>query len=154
MKILDACCGSRMFYFDKEHSDVTFMDLYPRYEELKSGHIINCQPDVVADFTNMPFENDFYDLVIFDPPHLIHVGQNSWLFKKYGKLNKENWTDVIKQGFNECMRVLKPTGTLIFKWNEEQIEFSRILKLIDKQPLLGDKRGKTRWVVFVKEVTE
>lgn len=26
-KILDACCGSRMFWFDKENADVEFMDI-------------------------------------------------------------------------------------------------------------------------------
>ena len=26
MKILDACCVSRMFWFDKENPNVTFMD--------------------------------------------------------------------------------------------------------------------------------
>ncbi|EOD7126844.1 SAM-dependent methyltransferase, partial [Listeria monocytogenes] len=26
MKILDACCGSRMFWFDRTNKNVTFMD--------------------------------------------------------------------------------------------------------------------------------
>ena len=26
MKILDACCGSRMFWFDKDHKDTLYMD--------------------------------------------------------------------------------------------------------------------------------
>ncbi|HAQ8229504.1 TPA: SAM-dependent methyltransferase, partial [Enterococcus faecium] len=49
-KILDACCGSRLFWFDKNNSDVTFMDCRQQYEELSTGHVINVDPDVVADF--------------------------------------------------------------------------------------------------------
>lgn len=151
MKILDACCGSRMFWFDKQNENVTYMDLYPRYEELKSGHVVNVNPEVVADFRNIPFSDNEFDLIVFDPPHLIKAGDNSWLVKKYGKLNKENWASDIKQGFDECLRVLKPNGTLIFKLSDEQIEFSRVLKILGTLPIFGDKRGKTRWVVFIKK---
>lgn len=58
--------------------------------------------------------------------------------------------DVLKQGFNECMRVLKPCGTLIFKWNEEQVKLSEVLKCFNQKPLFGNKRSKTHWLVFVK----
>lgn len=50
-------------------------------------------------------------------------------------------------------RVLEECGVLIFKWNDEQIKFGEILKVIDYKPLFGDKRGKTRWTVFMKEST-
>lgn len=149
MKILDACCGSRMFWFDKENPDVTFMDIRQEYEELPSGHIINVNPDVVADFRNMPFDDNTYDMVVFDPPHLLHAGENSWLAKKYGRLDN-NWREDIKQGFNECMRVLKPSGILIFKWNEEQVKLKDVLATIEYKPLFGNKRSKTHWLVFMK----
>lgn len=90
--------------------------------------------------------------IVFDPPHLIRGGGNSWLVKKYGKL-PSNWQDVLKKGFDECMRVLKPNGTLIFKWNETQIPVSEILKVIEYQPIYGHKSGrlnKTHWMAFVK----
>ncbi|WP_251854515.1 class I SAM-dependent methyltransferase [Enterococcus italicus] len=152
-KILDACCGSRMFWFDKQNPDVTFMDIRQEYEELPSGHIINVNPDVVADFRSMPFEDNTYDMVVFDPPHLLRAGKKSWLAKKYGRLDN-NWPNDIHQGFVECMRVLKPNGTMIFKWNEEQIKLKDILATIDFKPLFGNKRAKTHWLVFVKEVDE
>lgn len=34
--------------------------------------------------------------------------------------------------------------------NEEQIPFSKVLKAIGRNPLLGDKREETRWGVFKK----
>lgn len=69
--------------------------------------------------------------------------------KKYGKLS-DNWKDDIKKGFSECMRVLKPNGTLIFKWNEEQIKLSEILPLFSEKPIFGNRRAKTHWLVFMK----
>lgn len=154
MKILDACCGSRMFWWDKQNPEVTFMDKRRYYEKLKSGHIVNVDPDIQADFTDMPFDDEHFDLVVFDPSHLIHAGKTSWLAKKYGTLDKSTWPMIIHDGFAECNRVVKPNGTIVFKWNEEQIPFSKALKAIGRNPLFGDKRGKTRWTVFKKASEE
>lgn len=151
-RILDACCGSRMFWFDKENPIVTYMDIRQEYEELETGHVVNVNPDIVGDFRDMPFESNTFDMVVFDPPHLIHAGENSWLAKKYGKLD-ELWPEDIRQGFAECIRVLKPNGSLIFKWNEDQISLQEVLAAIGEQPLFGNKRSKTHWLVFMKEVS-
>lgn len=151
MRILDACCGSRMFWYDKDDPRTTFMDKRCYHERLTTGHVIDVNPDIQADFTAMPFGDESFDLVVFDPPHLIHAGEQSWLRKKYGVLNAKTWPTVIHDGFWECQRVLKPNGVLVFKWNEEQISFSDVLHAIGCQPLFGDKRGKTRWNVFAKE---
>lgn len=150
VKILDACCGSRMFWFDKNHENTLFVDKREHYEELPTGHVINVSPDVVADFRNLPFKDETFYHVVFDPPHLLNAGENSWLAKKYGRLNKETWPRDLKQGFDECMRVLKTNGTLVFKWNEDQIKIREILDIFGTQPLYGNKRAKTHWVVFMK----
>ncbi len=70
--------------------------------------------------------------------------------KKYGKLNQDTWKQDLKQGFEECMRVLKGNGVLLFKWNEEQIKTKEVFEVFGQQPILGDKRSKTRWSVFIK----
>jgi len=50
------------------------------------------------------------------------------------------------------MRVLKPSGTLIFKWNENQVKLKDVLKAIEPySPLFGNKRSQTHWLVFTKE---
>lgn len=149
-KILDACCGSKMFWFDKQNEDTVFMDNRALEDTLCDGRRLIIKPDVIADFKDIPFEDDTFYLVVFDPPHLKQVGENSWLAKKYGTLDKQTWSSDIQQGFNECMRVLKPNGTLIFKWNEEQIKLKDILKVIEYKPLFGNKRAKTHWLVFMK----
>lgn len=148
--ILDVCCGSRMFWFDKNNDKVVFMDNRVLHDILCDGRKLDIEPDVVGDLRNIPFEDNTFHMVVFDQPHLVKVGENSWLAKKYGKLS-DSWTTDIKKGFSECMRVLKPNGTLIFKWNEQQIKLREILKIIDYDPLFGNKRADTHWLVFMKE---
>lgn len=150
-KILDACCGSRMFWFDKEHPDTTYMDIRKEEAELCDGRQLIVAPDLLADFRDMPFEDESFYMVVFDPPHLVKAGEDSWLAKKYGKLD-ETWPFDIRQGFEECLRVLKPNGTLIFKWNEDQVSLSQVLDAIGHRPLFGNKRSKTHWLVFMKGV--
>lgn len=151
MKILDCCCGSRMFWFDKNNPNVTFMDNRELNDTLCDGRKLEIKPDIIGDFRNMPFENNTFDMIVFDPPHLIRAGKNSWLAKKYGLLNFETWQNDLSKGFNECIRVLKPNGTLVFKWNEQQIKLKEVLECFGQTPLFGDKRNKTHWLVFIKK---
>ena len=153
MKILDACCGSKLFWFDKDNEYTTYMDIREESFEIH-GKKVNVTPDVVADFRDMPFEDNTYDLIVFDPPHLKWAGPNSIMKAQYGQLDKDTWPDDIRQGMSECMRVLKPTGTLIFKWNEAQVPLKDVLSAIPYRPLFGNKRSKTHWLTFLKEDAE
>ena len=150
--ILDACCGSRMFWFDKTNPNVLFADIRNEEHTLCDGRDLKIHPDLQMDFRNMPFEDNTFKMVIFDPPHCNKLGKNSWMGKKYGVLN-DTWESDIKQGFNECMRVLHGGGTLIFKWNQSQISFNKILETIPVKPLFGHtsgRHGKTIWMCFMK----
>lgn len=150
--ILDVCCGSRMFYFNKDNEDVIFGDIRVFSGELCDGRKLEISPDVCFDFRELPFKDAAFTHVIFDPPHLNKLGKNSWMAKKYGVLSK-TWQDDIRNGFWECFRVLQPGGTLLFKWNETQIKVNEILRLTDHSPLLGHKSGKqmnTHFICFVK----
>ena len=147
--IIDVCCGSKMFWFDKENKNVVFMDNRELEDTLCDGRKLIVKPDVIADFRQIPYKDNSFKLVVFDPPHLIKAGEKSWLAKKYGVLD-ETWPSDLKQGFKECMRVLDKFGVLIFKWNEQQIKLKQILDAIGYKPLFGDKRGKTHWLVFMK----
>lgn len=150
-QILDVCCGSKMFYFDKTNSNIIFMDKRKEKDILCDGRVLEVNPDIIGDFKKIPFSGNSFSLVIFDPPHLKWAGQNSWLRKKYGQLPKE-WKDELKIGFDECYRVLKPQGTLIFKWSEAQIKLTEVLSCFSKKPLLGAKTTKnSHFLVFYKE---
>ena len=57
-----------MFWYDKDDPRTTFMDKRCYHERLTTGHVIDVDPDIQADFTAMPFEDESFDLVVFDPP--------------------------------------------------------------------------------------
>lgn len=100
MKILDACCGSKMFWFDKEHKETVYMDRRTLDTTLCDGRKLIVKPNILADFRNIPFDDETFYLVIFDPPHLLKAGDTSFLKLKYGRLD-ETWKEDIKQGLTE-----------------------------------------------------
>lgn len=151
-RILDACCGSKMFWFDNDREDTMYCDIRTEEHTLSDGRHLEVNPDMEIDFRDMPFEDESFYLVVFDPPHLETLGEESWMAKKYGRLFP-SWEDDITEGFKECFRVLKPNGVLIFKWNEYEIPLKRVLKLTNHEPLFGNKnpkQSKTHWIAFMK----
>lgn len=150
--ILDATAGGRQMHFNKSNPNVLYIDkreLEPGSIELQPNFKI--KPDLIASFTDLPFDDSTFYLVIFDPPH-IKTKAEGIMTKKYGKLG-DDWEDVLKSGFDECWRVLKPNGTLIFKWWEGQVKVSQIVKLFGKEPVVGHttgKSGKTKWITYFK----
>lgn len=150
--ILDACCGSRMIWFDKNNPLATFADIREESHVLCDGRKLEIAPDVVMDFKAMPFAGESFYLVVFDPPHLRAAGKNGWQAKKYGSLGPD-WRTELKSGVDECFRVLKPYGTLIFKWNEHSFKVSEVIKAIGHEPLFGHRtmqNNKTIWLTFMK----
>lgn len=154
--ILDACCGGKMFYFDKNDPNVLFQDIRQVSTTLCDGRKFEVNPDIVADFTSMPYHDNSFRMVVFDPPHLKYSGSkkelDGWQMMKYGAL-LPSWREVIAKGFAECFRVLMPGGFLIFKWNETDIKVSEILKLTPHKPIFGHisgKRSNTHWMCFMK----
>ena len=154
--VLDACCGGRQIWFDKRNPLALYIDKYPRSETLCDGRIYTVDPDQVADCTHLQFPDDSFYHIIFDPPHLTTVGEKSWMAIKYGKLT-DGWQKQIHDGFAECMRVLKPYGTLVFKWSEKDITTKQVLEVIDAKPLYGNRANRgagargTVWLVFIKD---
>lgn len=160
-KILDATCGARTIWFNKHHPAAIYCDRRNESHQHLWKNAENCHldinPDIQCDFTAMPFPDGSFPLVIFDPPHLTGAKETSWLVKKYGKLD-ESWPQMIRDGFRECMRVLKPDGVLIFKWSEHDIPAEKVWRAIGEKPLFGHHSGrksKTFWACFMKlEVTK
>jgi len=149
-----------MMWFDRDHPDVIFADqrnevvtMVDRSHGNTDGvRVLRVEPDVQLDFRALPYPDNSFFLVVFDPPHIVRAGPRSWLAAKYGKLG-ESWRDDLKAGFAECFRVLKPHGVLVFKWNETQIKIREVLELTPHQPLFGNTSGKkagTHWMVFMK----
>lgn len=157
--VLDACCGGRMMWFNKKDDRAVFADC--RQAELDVGHCTKSpgrkavKPDVLHDFRDMDFPNESFWHVVFDPPHVRGISMKSVVGFSYGSLSKDTWEKDLSDGFKECFRVLKPNGTLIFKWNEVDIPLRDVLCLTSEKPLYGHRSGKkagTHWVSFVKGV--
>ena len=154
--VLDACCGSRSFWYDKSDDRCLFIDIR------EETHICDTRPgrsktvidpDIIADFTCLPFDDETFYHVVFDVPHTLNMSPTTRTVKKYGTLNNE-WKRVLRDGFSECFRVLKYRGTLILKWNEIHIPLRDILALTPMKPLYGHRSGrqqKTHWVAFLKD---
>lgn len=159
--VLDATAGSRMFWFDRSDPRALFSDKrFERHElpDVSSAggrRLLVVEPELRADFTALPFAAETFAMVVFDPPHLIRNGKSGWLAKKYGKLEVD-WQDDLRLGFAECWRVLRPLGTLVFKWMEHDVPLSKILPLAPAAPLVGQRGGRTgkmHWLVFLKETS-
>lgn len=159
-RVLDPCCGSRMWWFDRQHPDAIYADrrsetivVTDRSHDKEHGtRTLHIKPDVLMDFRAMPYADGTFRLVAFDPPHLERAGPKSWLAAKYGKLSAD-WRDDLRQGFAECFRVLHADGVLVFKWNETQVKLSEVLALTPHRPLFGNTSGKkagTHFLVFMK----
>lgn len=161
--ILDATCGGRSIWFNKHHHAAVYCDAHPREAEKTwkssakcgtSTRTFVCAPDVVADFRALPFDDETFYLVVFDPPHIMNAPDSSWMKARYGALD-EDWREMLRDGVRECMRVLKPNGVLIFKWAECSIPTPEVIKAIGREPLFGHRSGKrsnTHWMTFMKGV--
>lgn len=159
IEILDPCCGSRKFYFDKNSQFVVYGDIRDKSYVQVDGRVLDVRPDMQMDVTKLPFEDERFSLVVFDPPHLRWVGESSYMGQSYGRLPPDV-EKFLRDGFSECWRVLKRNGTLIFKWNTAQYSLPFVLQTIGKKPLFGNRKpcggakAETYWMVFFKGENE
>jgi SAM-dependent methyltransferase len=160
--VLDACCGARLFWFDRKDKRAVFMDcregVYIKdygTPATKGRKPLVVKPDLLGDFTRIPFPNDSFALVVFDPPHhtTARMGSGMNIMRNtYGVL-LPGWEELLTKGFEECFRVLRSGGVLIFKWCSKEIALKRILALTPEKPLFGHQTNKkctTHWVAFIK----
>ena len=150
--VLDPCCGARKMWFDKTAECAVFGDIRDETYVQVDGRTLEVKPDVRLDFTALPFADESFSLVVFDPPHLRKVGRNSFMGQSYGSLPYRDSLTPVALGFDECWRVLKPNGTLIFKWSAKDFTLEEVLRAIRRKPLFGNRRPsrETFWMVFFK----
>lgn len=74
-KILDVTCGSRTIWFDKHHPAALYCDNRREKDSRiwksgdgKSERLLTVDPDVLCDFTALPFTDGSFSLVVWDPP--------------------------------------------------------------------------------------
>ena len=153
--ILDATAGYRMMHYDKKHPNVLYIDQRPE-----------CEPDQVQDFRKLPYPDNSFKLIIFDPPHIIQKTKycSTNMVRRFGMLEAETWQHDLKLAFNELFRVLDDYGVLVFKWNNHQLCSHDIINLSPVKPIVyqvssnrhrkGSKAGsdsiQTLWFTFMK----
>ena len=141
--------GEKYYYIDSHQRILDNTDLRHSYDDARYelGNYFQTEAEAQRVIDSKEWQ-EFWAKV--RAGEIDRVGEKSWLAKKYGQLGS-NWKEDIRQGFKECFRVLESYRVLIFKWNEEQIKLSEILKLTNVKALFGNKRAKTHWLVFMKE---
>lgn len=141
-------------WFDKRHPNALYIDKEERLKGcIEQRPEFEVKPDMLADFRALPFPDQSFKLVVWDPPHIRNLGRTSIMRKKFGSLEPATWQNDLAAGFRECWRVLKDDGVLIFKWNDADIKVSQVLDLFPVRPLFGHptaKQGKTHWCCFMK----
>ena len=152
--ILDACCGGKQMWFQKNHPNTIYMDIRQEKQgAIKLQPNWKCKPDVIGDYRYMPFEDNSFKLIAWDIPHKIKKDK-SIIDMKYGHLG-ENWKEDTLRGFNEIMRVLDDYGVLEFKFADISIPIKEVLSIFPIKPLFGTitKKGvnNTYWFCFMKE---
>ena len=156
--ILDATCGSRQIWFQKNEPHTIYCDKRQEHYEGNFGsnnahRVLDISPDMICNFTDLPFPSESFNLVVLDPPHLIGES-GAWMKKAYSFYeSKEQAIKDVSDGIRECMRVLKIGGVLIFKWSEIQVSSREIIDACGIEPLFGHRSGSksnTHWMTFMK----
>jgi len=152
LKILDATAGFRGIWFDKNEEHTIYIDVRKEVN-----------PDYVMDCTKTNFPDKFFDLIVFDPPHIGTTPNNKGLMGKryHNGLRAKEIRELIRNASKEFFRILKDNGFLIFKWNDHDQKLSKILPLLeDFKPLFGHKvairtkhSSSTYYVVLIKKTT-
>lgn len=160
--ILDATCGLKEMWFQKDAEDVVYLDMrhgaiaytedkFKLLPELRNQYI---KPTIIGDNRNLPFKNNSFTMVLYDPPHIISKEANDILSMKYSVLSPITWTMDMSSAIKELFRVLKPNGFFVFKWSEHSRALKEALKLFPYKPLFGTNvsyKNKTWWIVFRKD---
>ena len=155
--ILDATCGLKQMWFQKDAKDVVYLDRRHNKIEYNGEFKGTINPNIIADNRFLPFKNECFDMVLFDPPHFItnSIGLYETIFSFYKPIT---WVAEMSDSIKECFRVLKINGFLVFKWGEKYKTLKIVLNMFPKEPLFGVKnipafqkiRG-TWWIVFRKD---
>jgi hypothetical protein len=94
--VLDVTYGSGAFWDGSAPVQVTAVDLNPTRAL-----------DAAVDFRQLPYADESFDVVTFDPPHLADAGSESIMRERFGTYEDADLEDVIKDGCREAWRVAR-----------------------------------------------
>ena len=158
--ILDATCGGRTIWFNKNHPNAIYTDIRKEKNLIWDRPNFKVEPDMIMDFKDIKFPDKSFKMVVWDTPHFKDLPEKSWINKKYGSLNSPTWAQDIREGFDECWRVLEDFGTLVLKWScptteskNRVVTIGDLLKILPQKPLFGHtnhSKSSTYWMCFMK----
>lgn len=126
-RILDMTAGAREIWF--EPGRAVFID---------KRMIV--RPDVVASWPELPFKSGIFDLIIFDPPHLMNT--TGRFAERYGPMTVAQLTQDLLAGAREARRVARDGAMMALKWATHDVGLHRVLShLPGWRPLFGHKVG-------------
>jgi len=109
---LDATAGYRMMWPTKQMEGWVYLDKRP---EVK--------PDLVAMWSNLPFRDNVFEVIMFDPPHLIDRGGMGKIIQKMRE-KYTTWSrrkDVAPTIFKAAKEFSRVGNILILKWYDDKV---------------------------------
>lgn len=156
-------------WYNKEDSETIYFDRRKGPIFIRTRNITRVKgeikPDVLGVWQYLPFQDNIYNLALFDPPHEIGdyetavKHRHSVYSQLYMTLQPQVWIKDLFNATRELARVVKPGGFIIFKWNDRARPLKRVVALFPSiaKPLFfnqikNSNRSTTFWVVFRKDV--
>lgn len=126
LKVLDLSAGNGAVWFGDRPTGVVAVD--KRAETTAN---------VLCDTRSLPFQDDAFDLAVFDPPHT-NCGPNSDMARRYGHSKMDEIRDLIRGTGLEASRCVKRMGTMALKWSDRDIGLTAVLGAMPMwRPLFG-----------------
>ncbi len=151
MVLLDATAGYRMMWPNKHPPNTVFMDKK-----------FDVRTDIVGVWEFLPFRDDVFNCVIFDPPHIVRssgVDSRFTMHKQYGAWRSR--VQLIRALVHAQKEFARVTSRLCFKWGETRDSGSlwRLLPLFDRWTQVfrrdweskGSGKNMTSWVTFTRK---
>lgn len=156
--ILDACCGGKYMWYNKNHPNTIYMDIREEEKGFIEREPNFCiKPDIIADFRSLPKEitKRKYKLITWDIPHFKMKKISGNMSKAFGRLEPETWKEDINKGFNQLWDILEDYGIILLKFSNYHIKFKEILEVIPEEPLFFNRTSSkgdtsTKWFCFMK----
>lgn len=108
LRAIEPCCGHRRAWHRDKPRDTRFGD-----------KLIEVRPEVVMDFCALPFCDALFDVVFFDPPHLIRSEKWNQLSDRYLHFGhwetRVEWETALDAVNTEFYRVTRPRAVLHVK---------------------------------------
>jgi hypothetical protein len=134
---------------------------YPRPSRNNAVETIHINPDVLSSLTRLPFRDNVFSLIIYDPPWM-NISPSSWFHFRYDGWNRHTYALTTHWVNKEFHRVLQPHCTLLTKYQtppttavapledylHKMTNFTYVLELT-RDSKAGQSEAPVYWLVFV-----